>query len=90
MNVSIYELEIGRAETANERSYLRWELLTCDEVRGVFLTARDDVLAVLFSGDRGRFHAWARSLALPLGRAAARHPASPPRDRTHQPERTLQ
>jgi hypothetical protein len=61
--MSIYELEIGWAETANERSYLHWELLACDEVRGVFLTARDDVLAVLFSGDRDRFHAWARSFA---------------------------
>jgi hypothetical protein len=61
--MSIYELEIGWAETANERSHLHWELHACDEVRGVFLTARDDVLAVLFSGDRARFHAWARSLA---------------------------
>jgi hypothetical protein len=79
MSVSIHELEVGLAETANERSYVHWELLTCDEVRGVFLTARDDVLAVLFSGGRDRFHAWARSLALPLGR-----------DRTINPERTLQ
>jgi hypothetical protein len=60
--MSIYELEIGWVETANERSYLHWELLACDEVRGVFLTARDNVLAVLFSGDRDRFHAWARAL----------------------------
>jgi hypothetical protein len=60
--MSIYELEIGWVETANERSYLHWELLACDEVRGVFLTARDSVLAVLFSGDRDRFHTWARAL----------------------------
>ena len=59
----LYELEIGWAETTGERRQLRWELLACDEVRGVFTTARDDVLAVLFSGDRGRFRAWARSLA---------------------------
>jgi hypothetical protein len=72
--MSIYELEIGWAETADERRYLHWELLACDEVRGVFLTARADVLAVLFRGDRDRFRAWARSLALPLGRAATRHP----------------
>lgn len=61
--MSIYELEIGWAETADERRYLHWELLACDDVRGVFLTARDDVLAVLFSGDRHRFRDWARSLA---------------------------
>ena len=61
--MSIFELAIGWAETGNERSYLHWELLICDEVRGVFHTARHDVLAVLFSGDRDRFHAWARSLS---------------------------
>ena len=63
--MSIYKLEIGWAETANERTYLHWELLACDAVRGVFDTARHDVLAVLFRGDRDRFHAWARSLARP-------------------------
>jgi hypothetical protein len=61
--MSIYELEVGWAATANERRYLHWELLACDEVVGVFGAARDDVLVVLFSGDRDRFHAWARSLA---------------------------
>jgi hypothetical protein len=60
--VSIYELEIGWAASANARRYLRWELLTCEEVLGVFHTAREDTLAVLFSGDRLRFRAWARSL----------------------------
>jgi hypothetical protein len=60
--MSIYELEIGWAASANERRYLRWELLTCEEVLGVFHTAREDTLAVLFSGDRLRFSAWARSL----------------------------
>ena len=63
--MSIFELEIGWAETAKAWSHLRWELLTCDEVCGVFHTARHGVLAVLFSGDRDRFHAWARSLARP-------------------------
>ena len=38
-------------------------LVACDEVGGVFLTARDDVLAVLFNGDRGGFEALARTLA---------------------------
>ncbi len=60
--MSIYELDTSWAATANERRYLRWELLACEEVRGVFLTARDDTLAVLFSGDRHGFHEWARSL----------------------------
>jgi hypothetical protein len=60
--MSIYELEIGWAETANQRRYLHWELLTCDDIRGVFLTARDDVLAVLFDGGRQRFHEWARAM----------------------------
>jgi len=61
--MSLYELEIGWVTTANERRYLRWELLACEEVVGVFHSARDDALAVLFSGDRDRFHAWAHSLA---------------------------
>ena len=61
--MSVYELDIGWAETADERRHLHWELLACDEVRGVFLTARCDVLAVLFSGDNREFHDWVRSLA---------------------------
>ena len=61
--MSLYELEIGWAASENERRYLRWELLTCQEIRGVFLTAREDLLAVLFSGDRLAFREWARSLA---------------------------
>ena len=63
--MSIYELHIGWAESANEQRYLRWELLSCDEVRGVFLTDRKDTLAVLFSGDRHDFRAWAHSLEPP-------------------------
>jgi hypothetical protein len=61
--MSICELEIGWASTADRRRYLHWELLACEEVCGVFRTAREDVLAVLFSGDRLRFRDWARSLA---------------------------
>jgi hypothetical protein len=49
--------------TASERRRVRWELTAADEVSGVFLTARDDVLAVLFNGDRGGFDALARTLA---------------------------
>ena len=61
--MSIYELEIGWAATTGQRRYLNWELLAHDEVRGVFQTAREDVLAVLFSGERLDFRNWARSLA---------------------------
>jgi hypothetical protein len=60
--MSIFELEIGWAATADRRRYVDWELLACDEVCGVFPTARDDTLLVLFSGDRRDFHTWARSL----------------------------
>jgi hypothetical protein len=60
--MSIYELDIGWATTASERRYLHWMLVACDEVGGVFLTARDDVLAVLFGGDRSSFDALARLL----------------------------
>jgi hypothetical protein len=61
--MSLYELEISWAQTANERRYLRWELLACEEVRGVFLTARDEVLAVLFDGGRREFHDWASTIS---------------------------
>jgi hypothetical protein len=61
--MSIYELDISWATTANERRRLQWQLIASDEVSGVFLTARDDVLAVLFSGDHKGFEALARTLA---------------------------
>lgn len=61
--MSIHELDISWAETANELRCLHWELLTCDAVRGVFLTARAGVLAVLFEGDRKQFDAWACTTA---------------------------
>ena len=60
----VFELDISWAETASERRHLRWELLAREEVRGVFLTARDDALAVLFAGDRRDFDAWAGTLEL--------------------------
>jgi hypothetical protein len=59
----VYELEIGWARTTAERRYLHWELLACEEVLGVFLTARDDVLAVLFDGGHREFHDWASTVA---------------------------
>ncbi|HLX19853.1 MAG TPA: hypothetical protein VKR23_06850 [Gaiellaceae bacterium] len=59
--MKLYELDTGWARTEDQRRYLRWELFTCADVVGVFSTARDDVLAVLFSGDRISFDEWARS-----------------------------
>jgi hypothetical protein len=60
--VTINELDIGWAATENQQRYLRWELLACDEVRGVFHTDREHTLAVLYDGDRFEFGGWARSL----------------------------
>jgi hypothetical protein len=60
--MTIHELDIGWARSEDERRYLHWELLACEDVLGVFQTARDETLAVLFSGDRLGFRTWARSL----------------------------
>jgi hypothetical protein len=61
--MSVYELDISWATSASERRRLRWELIASDEVKGVFLTARDDALAVLYKGNRREFEALARTLA---------------------------
>jgi hypothetical protein len=61
--MSIYEFDISWAMTVGERCRLRWELIACDEVKGVFLTARDDVLAVLYAGERRGFEELTRALA---------------------------
>jgi hypothetical protein len=61
--MSLHELEISWATTANERRYLHWELLACDDVHGVFNTAREDALAVLFDGGPRAFHDWASTIA---------------------------
>ncbi len=66
--MSIYELEIGWAETTDQLRALRWELLACNDVVGVFRTTREDLLAVLFSGGRPRFDTWARSLVAAAAR----------------------
>jgi len=66
--MSLYELEIGWAETANERRHLDWELLACEEVLGVFRASRENALFVLFAGGRWDFQEWA-SMVSP--RAAA-------------------
>ena len=60
--MSLYELEISWAQNANEHRSLRWELLACDEVLGVFPTARDEVLAVLFVGHQRAFRDWASTV----------------------------
>ena len=60
--MSIFELKIGWAATANQRRYLDWELLACEEVRSVLPAARDGTLLVLFRGDRLDFRTWAHSL----------------------------
>jgi hypothetical protein len=69
--MTIHELDISWAMTASARRRLRWELIASDEVSGVFLTARDDVLAVLYNGDRGGFEQLARRIA-PQSTEAAR------------------
>jgi hypothetical protein len=60
--MSVYELDISWAATASERRRLHWELLACEKVLGVFLTAREEVLTVIFGGDRLAFTAWAGTL----------------------------
>jgi hypothetical protein len=60
--VSVFELDISWAATARERRSLQWALVAGDQVRGVFVTARDDVLAVLFDGDRWTFDSFIRTL----------------------------
>lgn len=44
--MSMYELDTGWASTEAERRGLPWELLACEELYGVFLTSRENVLAV--------------------------------------------
>ncbi len=81
--MSIYELDISWAITASDQRRLRWELIASNEVSGVFLTARDDVLAVLYSGTRRGFEALARALA-PESLETRHH------DRNHQQKGALQ
>jgi len=61
--VTLHKLDIAWVATANERRYLHWELLACDDVRGVFQTDREHTLAVLYDGDRFDFRIWADSLS---------------------------
>jgi hypothetical protein len=75
--MSMYELEVGWAVTANTRRSLRWELLTCERVLGVFGTPRANVLAVLFQGEPREFHDWASTLA-------RQSSADSPNPQTHQ------
>ena len=60
--MSVYELDISWATTAGEQRRLHWELLACEKVRGVFLSANEDALTVLFSGRRRDFDGWTRKI----------------------------
>jgi len=64
--MSLHELDISWVTTAGGRRDLRWELLACADVQGVFASDRADVLVVLFNGSRRRFRNWARSVAPPV------------------------
>lgn len=68
--MSLYALDISWAGTEDERRYLRWELLACEQVQGVFLSAREGVLLVLFSGDPTGFAEWTETLDPAAGVAA--------------------
>ena len=61
--MSLYELKVGWAETANEKRYLDWELLACEEVLGVFRATRENALVVLFDGEPWDFQEWASTIA---------------------------
>ena len=60
--MSVYELDSSWAATASERRLLQWELLACEKVLGVFMTAREESVAILFAGDRLGFRSWANAL----------------------------
>jgi hypothetical protein len=60
--MTIFELDITWVSTSDLRRRLHWELLATDEVRGVFLTSREDTLAVLFDGSRDESAAWSHAL----------------------------
>jgi hypothetical protein len=66
--MSIYELDICWATTANERRRLHWAPFVSAEVGGVSLTPREDLHAVLCDGDRRGFEEWARTLEPDEGR----------------------
>ena len=63
----LYELDISWVASVQELRGLLWQLAACDDVGGVFLTGREDTLAVLYAGTRHDFDQWARTLgpALP-------------------------
>jgi hypothetical protein len=71
--MNIYELDISWATTANERRQLHWELLGSERVLAVFLTTSEDVLAVLFAGDRRDFDTWSRTLDANFDTTATTH-----------------
>jgi hypothetical protein len=66
--MSIYEVDIGWAGSENARRFVHWELLACEEILGVFASAREHTLVVLFDGDTHRFRDWVRSFAPEVAR----------------------
>jgi hypothetical protein len=66
--MTIGELDTSWALTTEGRNYLRWELIACDEICGVFASDQDDVLTVLFDGDGREFAEFASTLVLERGR----------------------
>jgi hypothetical protein len=66
--MTIGELDTSWARTTDSRNYLRWELIACDEICGVFANDQDDVLDVLFDGDGREFAEFASTLVLERGR----------------------
>ena len=60
--MSLHALDTSWAAATDDLNYLRWALLACDEIHGVFPTAQADVLIVLFEGDRPDFEEWASTV----------------------------
>jgi hypothetical protein len=69
--VRLYQLDISWVASAQELTALRWQLAASDDVGGVFLTGREDTLAVLYAGSSHDFDQWVRTLepALPTSTA---------------------
>jgi hypothetical protein len=60
--MTLQQLDISWVASAQELRGLLWQLAACDDVDGVFLTGREDTLAVLYAGTRHDFDRWARTL----------------------------
>jgi hypothetical protein len=58
----LYQLDISWAASAQELTALRCNSRAATRVGGVFLTGREDTLAVLYAGSSHDFDRWARTL----------------------------